>query len=51
MGLLSGDNTTNLAIGILRADQGSYMSRHLLGFVLAFNRGDDGTGGGGVGGR
>ncbi len=32
----SGDDTANLVNGILRADQGSYMSRLLLGFALAF---------------
>jgi hypothetical protein len=35
-GPLSGDVTADLVIGILRADQGSYMSRLLLGFALAF---------------
>jgi hypothetical protein len=39
MRLLSGDDMADLAIGILRADQGSYMSRLPLGFVLAFNCG------------
>jgi hypothetical protein len=38
-GLLLGDNTTDLANGILHADQGSYMSRLLLGFALAFDCG------------
>ncbi len=37
-GLLLGNNTADLAIGILRADQGSYISRLLLGFALAFDR-------------
>jgi hypothetical protein len=36
MGLLSGDDTADLAIGILHADPGLRMSRLLLGFVLAF---------------
>jgi hypothetical protein len=36
IGPLSGDVTADLMIGILRADQGSYMSRLLLGFALAF---------------
>jgi hypothetical protein len=36
---LSGDNTADLAIGILHADQGLYMSRFPLGFALAFDRG------------
>jgi hypothetical protein len=35
----SGDDTADLSIGILRVDQGLYMSRLPLGFVLAFNRG------------
>jgi hypothetical protein len=35
----SGDDMADLAIGILRADQGSYMSRLPLGFALAFDRG------------
>jgi hypothetical protein len=35
-GQLSGNVTANLVIGILHADQGSYMSRLLLGFALAF---------------
>ncbi len=35
----SGDDTADLAIVILRVDQGSYMSRLPLGFVLALNRG------------
>ena len=35
-GPLSGDDTAELVIGILLADQGSYMSRLLLGFALAF---------------
>jgi hypothetical protein len=35
-GLLSGDVTADLVIGILRADQGYYMSRLFLGFALAF---------------
>jgi hypothetical protein len=39
MGPLSVDDTADLATGILRADQGSYMSRLLLGFTLAFYRG------------
>jgi hypothetical protein len=39
MGLLSGDNMADLSIGILRADQGLYMSRLLLGFALAFDCG------------
>jgi hypothetical protein len=36
-GTLLGDDTANLVISILHADQGSYMSRLLLGFVLAFD--------------
>jgi hypothetical protein len=36
---LSGDYSADLAIGILRADQGRYMSRLLLGFTLAFDCG------------
>ncbi len=40
-----GDDTADLAIGILRADQGSYMSRLPLGFVLAFDCGREGEGG------
>jgi hypothetical protein len=39
MGPLLGNDMANLAIGILRADQGSYMSRLLLGFALAFDCG------------
>ncbi len=35
-GPLSGDDAADLVIGILRTDQGAYMSRLLLGFVLAF---------------
>jgi hypothetical protein len=35
----SGDDTADLAIGILRAYQGSYMSRLPLGFALALDRG------------
>jgi hypothetical protein len=35
----SGDNMANLAIDILRADQGSYMLRLLMGVALVFNRG------------
>jgi hypothetical protein len=38
-GPLSGNDMADIAIGILRADQGSYMSWFPLGFVLAFNRG------------
>jgi hypothetical protein len=38
-GLLSGNDMANLAIGILHTDQGSYMSRFLLGFALVFDRG------------
>ncbi len=38
-GSLLGKDTANLAIGILRADQGLYMSRLLLGFALAFDIG------------
>jgi hypothetical protein len=38
-GPLAGGVTANLVIGILHADQGLYMSRLLLGFVLAFVRG------------
>jgi hypothetical protein len=34
-----GNDTADLAIGILRADQGPYMSRRLLGFALAFDHG------------
>jgi hypothetical protein len=34
-----GDDSGDLAIGILRASQGSYMSRLPLGFALAFDRG------------
>jgi hypothetical protein len=36
MGPLSGEDTADLAISILRADQGSYMLRLPLGFALAF---------------
>ncbi len=36
---LSGDDSADLSIGILRADQGPYMSRLPLGFALAFDRG------------
>jgi hypothetical protein len=35
----SGDDMVDLTIGILRADQGSYMSRLPLRFALAFDRG------------
>jgi hypothetical protein len=35
----SGNDMADLAIGILRADQGSYMSRLPLGFVLVFDCG------------
>jgi hypothetical protein len=35
----SGDDAVDLVIGILRADQGSYMSRLPLGFAPAFDRG------------
>jgi hypothetical protein len=38
-GQSSGNNTVDLVIGILRADQGSYMLRLLLGFALAFDCG------------
>jgi hypothetical protein len=38
-GSSSGNDMADLAIGILRADQGLYMSRLLLGFALAFDRG------------
>ncbi len=38
-GLSSGNDMADLAIGILRTDQGLYMSRLPLGFVLAFDRG------------
>ncbi len=38
-GLSLGGYMANLAIGILHADQGSYMLRLPLGFTLAFNCG------------
>jgi hypothetical protein len=38
-GPLSGNDTADLAIGILRADQGSYMLRLPLGLALAFDCG------------
>ncbi len=38
-GLSSGDDTADLVIGILGADQGSYRSRLPLGFALAFDHG------------
>jgi hypothetical protein len=43
-GQSSGNDTSDLAIGILRADKGSYMSRLPLRFTD-----DDWTGGGGGG--
>ncbi len=36
-GPLSGNDTADLVIGILRTDQGSYMLRLLLRFTLAFD--------------
>jgi hypothetical protein len=39
MGSLLGIDTADLAIGILRAYQGLYMSRLPLGFALAFDHG------------
>jgi hypothetical protein len=35
----SGNDTADLAVGILREDQGSFILRLPLGFALAFDRG------------